>query len=177
MYNIHLKGAKEALSPSRIALVRIVLQPRLIVECGAHRTGVAANITCAELSAMVPAGEKHLIRVRQHKTMAARGSAKLFVDSQMRLYLEVWRDSIRPYIMHGRDEAVAEDKLFVKNDGAKVTSSDLSKAIQRHWKSQGYGEHVNGAVLRKSVVTLVSNCFIYSFIFCIFLFINENIYN
>ena len=139
-----------------ITKVRAHLMNMVCME-NSQRAGVARNMTveewlnCKEVSD----GDSCLVRVREHKTSATYGSAKVVIPKELHRHMSIWMDYIRPHLNKGDASC---GYVLCSRDGNQLTSSAVSRDIKALWERVGVSD-VTTTLIRTSIATHVRLCF------------------
>ena len=128
-----------------------------IVSC--HRSGVSSNMTVSEVENATVRDEKHIIKVKKHKTFKKHGPALLCVEDEFYQQLIVFITKIRGEIQ------AALDNVFLSFYGQVLSSGAISKQINSIWQRAGvYGDNkppvkknISSNIFRKSGSTIIED--------------------
>jgi len=117
----------------------------------ASRSGAMANMTVDEFTGARRLYDQVTVSVQNHKTSYCHGPAKI-VSS---LTLHGWLQS---YLKHFRSRVcnVSNDPhLFLSWNGEKLSSGQVTRAVQAAWNKAGLGNSIICTIVRKTAVSAV----------------------
>lgn len=131
-----------------------LLRDFLIVEISidnASRSGALANMKMGEFKKMKTEGDDSVILVKDHKTMASHGPARIVLSQKLSRWLQIFVTEVRPRILGATNDN--DSNVFLSWNGERLASSQISKAMKSVWKKADIDGTIHTTILRKSAVS------------------------
>lgn len=128
-----------------------------ITIANAHRSGVLANMTMEEYKKAKKVEDNMVISVKEHKTADTHGPARVVLSFSLFSYIGLYINELRRHVVESSNEEYDSNKshVFLSWSGGKLTSGQVSTAINAAWRKGGMQGHVTSTLFRKSAVTNV----------------------
>ena len=130
-------------------LVRDFLFAEIFIE-NANRPGVLASMTIEEYRKMVKQDDRYIITVLRHKTSHVHGPARIVLNAQLKSWLTIFVEIMRPQIA-----SATTGNVFLSWNGKQMISGHITKAVQSVFKKSGMDVKVTSTSFRKAAVTAV----------------------
>ena len=131
-----------------------LLRDFLIVEISIdnrNRAGALANMKMSEFKRMKDEGGEHAILVKDHKTLATHGPARIILSQKLAGWLKIFVTEVRSRISATSNDN--DDNVFLSWNGEALASSQISKAMKSIWKKAEISGTPSSTIFRKSAIT------------------------
>ena len=113
------------------------------------RSGVLCEMTVENFNNRETHEEQFLVKVKNHKTSGTYGSALVPLSEFHVKWLTVYLEKARPPVVKDNEDQIF---FFLKYNGSKYNSQDISRALSAVWESADLGKTTTN-LFRKSLVT------------------------
>ena len=138
------------ITQSQYTLIRDFLIVQISID-NANRAGALANMKMGEFKKMKKEGEDHVILVKDHKTFATHGPARIVLSLKLSSWVNIYVQEVRSKV-HGISDD-DDNHVFVSWNGEALVSSQISKAMKSIWKKAELNSDPSSTLLRKSAVS------------------------
>ena len=117
----------------------------------ASRSGAIANVTAEEFAAARTRNDQVIVSVRNHKTAHCHGPAKLVLSLTLHGWLQAYFKHFRSHVCN----ISSDPHLFLSWNGDKLSSGQVTRAVQAAWSKAGLGNAITCTLVRKTAVSAV----------------------
>ena len=145
-----LSGAHSIeITQAQYTLLRDFVIVEISIDNG-NRAGVLANMKMGEFERMKDEGGERVILVKDHKTLATHGPARIVLSQKLAGWLKIFVTEVRSRISGTSND---NDNVFLSWNGEALASSQISKAMKSIWKKAEVSGTPTSTIIRKSAVT------------------------
>ena len=146
-----LSGAHSIeITQAQYTLLRDFLIVEISIDNG-NRAGALANMKMSEFKRMKDEGSERVILVKDHKTLATHGHARIVLSQKLAGWLKIFVTEVRSRISGTSNDN--DDNVFLSWNGEALASSQISKAMKSVWKKAEISGTPSSTIFRKSAVT------------------------
>ena len=106
-----------------------------------------------DLNKATKLGDESVILVREHKTVATHGPARIILSSKLYSWITIFVREVRSKVA-GETKSSSE-RVFISLSGEALGSNQINKAIKSVWKKAGMKGSLSSTLIRKSAVSKV----------------------
>ena len=137
------------ISQSQYTLLRDFLLVEITID-NANRAGALSNMKLAEFKNMRKQGDEFVISVKDHKTLATHGPARIVLSAKLYSWMQIFVAEVRSIICSSSD---SKKCVFLSWTGEPLASSQINKALKSVWKKAEVDGTPSSTLFRKSAVT------------------------
>lgn len=138
---------------SQYTLIRDFLIVEISID-NANRSGALSNMKMGELRRMKKEGEDNVIFVKDHKTLATHGPARIALSAKLSSWVKIFVREVRCKVSGATD---GDSHVFLSWNGEALSSSQISKAMKSLWKRGELDGAPSSTLIQKSAVSGVHN--------------------
>ena len=135
---------------AQYTLIRDFLVVEISID-NANRAGALANMKIGEFKRMKKEGEDNVILVKDHKTLATHGPARIILSAKLSSWVNIFVNEVRSKVSGSTNDNGSH--VFLSWNGEALASSQISKAMKSVWKKAAVGGVPSSTLLRKSAVS------------------------
>ena len=134
----------------------VIVRDFLIAETvisNASRSGAMANMTANEFAEARRMQDQFIVSVRNHKTAHCHGPAKVVLSLTLHGWLQTYFRHFRSHVCNVSNSS--DPHLFLSSNGEKLSSGQVTRAVQAAWSKAGLGNAITCTLVRKTAVSAV----------------------
>ena len=142
----------EMMTQAKYTLVRDYLIAQIMID-NANHAGVVSCMTVEEFRRALLEGDRHIVRVLNHKTIDTHGPARVILTKTLYSHIDVYIEEMRSKLLDV--QSVGKQPLFLSWMGKTMQSSQMTKVLSSIFKKARIDGPVHGhhTLYRKSAVS------------------------